>query len=131
MPLNSDQSKSYLAQILRILNNFRTNSDTVSGYSKSITDTAVHDVLPAVVGGKNCITHILVTNAHATNGTLVDIVEETSGTILYTGYAAPAGGGFSVTLPTPLIQPTAGKKIQAQCGTNTTSTTVSISGYKI
>lgn len=104
----------------------------VRGYSKNITDTNAHDVVPAGgLGIKNYINQILVTNEHASVGTLVDIIEETTGTILYTGFAAAGGGGFSVSFPTPLVQDTTNKKIQAQCTTTGSNVTVSISGYKI
>jgi hypothetical protein len=106
-------------------------NNPVSGYAKNIVNTTATDVLAAGGAGvKNYITQILVTNASTSVGTLVDIVEETSGTVLYTGYAGPEGG-FSVSFTTPLVQGTANKKIQAKCVTTGADVTVSISGYKI
>lgn len=101
------------------------------GYKKNITDTTAQEVLPAGGNGiKNYITQILVTNASTSVGTVVDIIEETSGDILCTGYAAPEGG-FSVSLPTPKIQSTANKAIQAKCTTTGANVYVDITGYKV
>lgn len=103
----------------------------VSGATASIVNTTATDII-AAPGANNFIyvTHIIVTNGHATVGTYVNITEETSGTILYTGFAAANGGGFSVTLPVPVKMPTANKKLQATCVTTGSDVRVSASGYK-
>ncbi len=120
------------ASLTSIMNNPLNPLAPVRGYFKNITDNTAHDLLAAGGAGvKNYITQILVTNEHATVGTLVDIIEETSGDILYTGYAAPIGGGFSISFPTTLVQLTSNKKVQAICATTGANVTVSISGYKI
>jgi hypothetical protein len=111
--------------------NYINRTNFTKGFAKNIATTNATDVLVAPgASAYNFITHIIVTNAHATVGTLVDIVDETSGDVLYTGYAAPGGGGFSITLPTPIRQNTSNKKVQAKCGTAGADVTVSISGYK-
>jgi hypothetical protein len=102
----------------------------VSGYTAAIIDLTATDVIVAPgVGLFNYITQILVTNSHATVGTLVTIQTE-DGTGLYAGYAAPAGGGFSVSFVVPIKMPVANKKLQAICGTTGANVYVSASGYK-
>lgn len=103
--------------------------ETTKGYAKSITDTTLTEVLPGAGAGlKNYINQILVTNASTTVGTIVDIIEETTGDIIATGYASPEGG-FSASYPTAQPQSTANKKIYAQCTTTGASVTVSVAGY--
>jgi hypothetical protein len=100
-----------------------------SGYTAAIIDLTATDVIVAPgVGLFNYITQILVTNSHATVGTLVTIQTE-DGTGLYAGYAAPAGGGFSVSFVVPIKMPVANKKLQAICGTTGANVYVSASGY--
>lgn len=102
----------------------------VSGYTAAIIDLTATDIIVAPgVGLFNYITQILVTNSHATVGTLVTIQTE-DGTGLYAGYAAPAGGGFSVSFVVPIKMPVANKKLQAICGTTGANVYVSASGYK-
>jgi hypothetical protein len=104
----------------------------VSGYipSPGITGVVATDVIVAPgVGLFTYITQILVTNSNATVGTLVTIQTE-DGTGLYAGYAAPAGGGFSVSFTVPIKMPVANKKLQAICTTTGANVYVSASGYK-
>jgi hypothetical protein len=101
-----------------------------SGLTAAITGVAATDVIVAPgVGLFTYITQVLVTNSHATVGTLVTIQTE-DGTGLYAGYAAPAGGGFSVSFTVPIKMPVANKKLQAICGTTGANVYVSASGYK-
>jgi hypothetical protein len=72
------------------------------------------------------ITQLLVTNAHATVGTVVNI-QDGSGKI-YVGYAAPAGGGFSINFPTPL-ETVGGSTIEVTCNTTGSSIYVSANGF--
>jgi len=100
-------------------------------YAKNITTTTEADIVQAGgIGVKNYINQILVTNGSSSTGTIVDIIEHTTGLVLYTGYAA-ANGGFSVSLPTPLVQSTANTKLQAKCTTAGADVTVSVNGFKI
>jgi hypothetical protein len=101
----------------------------VSGLTTPITDLIARDVIVAPGAGLfTYVTQVLVTNSHATVGTLVTIQTE-DGTGLYAGYAAPAGGGFSVSFTVPIKMPVANKKLQAICGTTGANVYVSASGY--
>jgi hypothetical protein len=101
----------------------------VSGLTTPITDLIARDVIVAPGAGLfTYVTQVLVTNSHATVGTLVTIQTE-DGTGLYAGYAGPAGGGFSVSFTVPIKMPVANKKLQAICGTTGANVYVSASGY--
>jgi hypothetical protein len=101
----------------------------VSGLTTPITDLIARDVIVAPGAGLfTYVTQVLVTNSHATVGTLVTIQTE-DGTGLYAGYAAPAGGGFSVSFTVPIKMPVANKKLQAICTTTGANVYVSASGY--
>ena len=101
----------------------------VSGYTAAITGVAATDVIIAPgVGLFTYVTQILVTNSDATVGTLVTI-QTSSGIGLYAGYAAPAGGGFSVSFPVAIKMPIDDEKLQAICTTTGANVYVSASGY--
>ena len=101
--------------------------DLVSGCTAAMTGTGNVEVIAAQGAGvKLYITHILVTNSHATVGTVVEIKNDT--TVVYRGYAAALGGGFAVTLPVPLVL-TANKALQAANVTNGSNTYVCASGW--
>jgi len=119
--LASDQSTLNVTQVERT---------GTSGYTAAITGVVATDVIVAPGAGLfTYITQVLVTNSHATVGTLVTIQTE-DGTGLYAGYAAPAGGGFSVSFTVPIKMPVANKKLQAICTTTGANVYVSASGYK-
>lgn len=100
----------------------------VAGKTAAITDTTRTAVLAAPGAGvRNYVTHLLITNSHATVGTYVKIEDGT--TEIYGGYAAPAGGGFSVTLPAPL-RLSANAALNVTCGTTGANVYASASGYK-
>ena len=118
--LASDQSTLNVTQVERT---------GVSGFTGAITGVAATDVIAAPgVGLFTYITQILVTNSHASVGTLVTIQTE-DGTGLYAGFAASAGGGFSVSFPVAIKMPVANKKLQAICGTTGANVYVFASGY--
>jgi len=101
----------------------------VQGVTAAITGTTVAEVLAAGGAGiRNYVTSLTVTNSHATVGTLVEIRDGTT-TVIFRGYAAPAGGGFSVTFPVPL-KGTANTAINAYNITTGSNTYVSASGFK-
>jgi hypothetical protein len=102
----------------------------VSGYNANISTTSPVDIIAAVPAKTIYITQILVTNAHATVGTAV-YVRDDLGTKVYVGYAAPAGGGFSASFPTPLKMPAVGQKVQAVCVTSGADVYVSINGFAV
>jgi len=100
----------------------------VSGKTAAITDTTNTQVLAAAGAGvRNYVTTILVTNSHATVGTLVKIND--GSTEIFSGYAAAAGGGFAISLVSPL-RGTANTAVNAQCGTTGANVYVSATGYK-
>jgi len=102
----------------------------VKGATSDITDTTDTQVIAAQGAGvKIYVTHILVTNGDADTGTFVNIKDGSGGTTIYTGYAASGGGGFSVTLPVPIVT-TANTGLYAGCATTGATVRVSASGYK-
>ena len=107
------------------------NANEVHGTSGAITGTTATQVIPAQgASQKIYVTSLLVTNSHATVGTLVTIQDD-AGTpvVLWAGYAAPVGGGFALTFPTPLPT-TANQKLMAICGTTGANVYVSANGFK-
>lgn len=106
-------------------------SDFVSA-NVTITDNADHDLIAAQGAGVRIyLTSIIVTNAHATVGTLVTIKDDTAGgtNILCQGYAAAVGGGFALSFPNP-PSTNENKKLIAVCGTNGATVYVSVHGQK-
>lgn len=100
----------------------------VSGVTAAITGTGDTSVIAAQGAGVRLyITSIIVTNSHASVGTVVNIKDDT--TTILTGYAAAAGGGFVITLPAPL-RLTANKALQAANATTGSNTYVTAIGYK-
>lgn len=115
------------AQVIRP---YSLHENLVSGATAAITDTTSTSVVASAgASTRNYITSVLVTNSHATVGTLVTITDGSGGTALYRGYAAPAGGGFAVSFPTPL-RGSASTAVHAVCGTTGSNVYVSASGYK-
>ena len=107
-------------------------SDSTFANVGPITDTAEHELIPAQGAGlKIYVTSVLVTNAHATVGTLVTIKDNSDGGhgVLCWGYAAAVGGGFALDFPggRPCGD---NKKLVAVCGTNGASVYISVSGLK-
>lgn len=107
------------------------NANVVYGTSGAITGTTSTQVIASQgASTKIYVTSLLVTNSHATVGTLVTIQDDAaSPVVLFAGYAASAGGGFSITFPTP-IPTTANQKLMAVCGTTGTNVYVSAAGFK-
>lgn len=106
-------------------------ANVVVGHTADITNTTATTVIAAPGASLHIyLTHILIQNSHATVGTWVNVTEETSGTVLYTVYAGPLGGGASITLPVPIQVPTANKALQVTCVTTGSNVRASASGYK-
>ena len=100
----------------------------ISGVTAAIVDTTRTQVIAAQSAGiRTYVTHLIVTNSHASVGTLVTI--ENGTTALYRGYAAPMGGGFSIVFPTP-IKTSAATALNVSCETTCANVYVSASGYK-
>lgn len=98
----------------------------ISGVTSVISGTASVLVLAAAPGAqRNYISQLLVTNAAAV-GTFVDIVD--GGSVIYSGYAAASGGGFSASFNPPLKQPTQVQAIYTATRAQA-SVIVSASGY--
>lgn len=97
-----------------------------------ITDDVAHDLIEAQGAGVRIfLTSIVVTNAHATVGTLVTIKDDTTGgtNILCRGYAAAAGGGFALSFPNP-PSTNENKKLIAVCETTGATVYISAVGQK-
>lgn len=100
----------------------------VKGKTAAITDTTRTAVIAAQGAGvKLYITHIAVTNGDTETGTYVAIEDGTSE--IYGGWAAANGGGFSYTLPVPLVL-TANTALNVTCGTTGATVYACASGYK-
>jgi hypothetical protein len=104
--------------------------NATSGATSDITNTTSTSVIAAQGAGiKTYITSILVMNSHATVGTWVNITDGSGGTVLATGYAAPAGGGWTL-YPTPGIATTANTAVHAVCVTTGANVRVTVAGFK-
>lgn len=105
---------------------YAPTTSLVSGVTSIMTGTASVLVLAAAAGGqRNYVTQILVTNGAAT-ATFVDVVD--NGAIIYSGYAAASGGGFSASFPAPLRQPSTVSALYTATRAQA-SVIVSMSGY--
>ncbi len=100
----------------------------VVGVTSAITDTTSTSTIAAQGSGvRTYITSILVTNSHATVGTFVKILD--GSTIVWEGWAAAAGGGFSQSFSVPL-RGTANTAVNCQAVTTGANFICSIAGYK-
>lgn len=106
-----------------------TMPDKLQQYTSpsDITDTADDAVFSAVASTKHYITQFSAMNTHATVGTWVYLKD--GSTVIYSGYCAPAGGGFVVTFPTPLVG-TANTAINVANATTGAATRVNVSGFQ-
>ena len=93
----------------------------------AITDTA-DDVVKTSAGAglRNFVTSLTVINSHATVGTVVELKD--GSTVIHRGYAAPLGGGYTVTFPMAL-KGSAATAVNVACVTTGSNTYVSASGY--
>ncbi len=107
-----------------VLTLYAPTASLVSGVTSVITGTAAASLLATAPGAqRNYVTNILVTNAAAV-GTFVDIVDGAN--VLYSGYAAASGGGFSTT---PLLkQPTLAAALEVKTRSQA-SVIVAATGY--
>lgn len=108
---------------------YTLTANFISGCTAAvITDTSASQLIAAQAAGVRIyVTSLLVTNSDATVGTQVEIRDGTT-TVLWAGYAAPLGGGFSCTFPVPL-KGTAATALNAYCITTSSETRVSVAGY--
>jgi hypothetical protein len=107
-----------------------THDQHVDG-TANFTGTTVADIIAAAGAGvRIAVTGILVTNAHATVGTKVNIRD--GATVKAVGYAAAAGGGFTFANGgLPIFISTANTAVRAVPVTTGSDIDVTISGYKI
>lgn len=98
-----------------------------AGPTGGITDTA-DDAIQAAGGAgvRHYLTALTVVNSHATVGT--EVVIKDGSTVIHRGYAAAAGGGYTLTFPTPL-RGTAATALNVACITTGSATVVSASGF--
>lgn len=98
-------------------------------FATAVVDTTSTPVIGAsgTTGIRNYVTSLTITNAHATVGTLVKLLD--GATLLWQGYAAPGGGGMTVNFPTPL-KGSGNTAINAQAVITGASLMVSASGYR-
>lgn len=107
---------------------YSTPASFVSGVTSVLTGTGLTSVISAAgTNIKNYVTHVLVTNA-ASAGTFVDI-KDGGGNVLYSGYAAGSGGGFSSHIYPPIVGST-NKSIDAQPRVQA-SIIVAMTGYTL
>lgn len=99
----------------------------VKGVSSALTNTTAADVI-AAPGASIClnITSISVCNEHATQGTAVEILDDT--TVIDVIPARHEWGGGIKTYPSPM-KLTANKALKAKCRTSGANVTVSAQGY--
>ena len=104
------------------------NPNTPLDGTVNLTDTTAQNVLAASAAGHRIlVTHMVVTNAHATIGTKVEIRSGT--TVRYRNYAAPIGGGWSLEGRIFVGEP--GEAITARNVTTGADVDVSMSGFYI
>lgn len=112
-------------QIIRL---YAKSTNFISGTTAAITDTTQTELIAAQGSGvKSYLTHIMVTNASDTVGTYVQIQDDD--TVVYQGYAAPLGGGFSITLPVPFVG-SDDTAWNVQCVTTGANVIANASGFK-
>ncbi|HOD79958.1 MAG: hypothetical protein BWX88_02756 [Planctomycetes bacterium ADurb.Bin126] len=96
----------------------------------AITDTTSTSIIAAQGAGVRAyVTDLVISNSHATVGTVVKITDGSGGTVLFQCYCAPAGGGVSHRFAVP-IKTTANTALHAVCVTTGSSVYVTANGYK-
>lgn len=100
----------------------------VSGRATATDTTSTSLIAAPAAGLRNYITQITVWNSSATN-TYIKIQDGSGGTELY-DIPAPTLGGATLTLPTPLRQPTTATAIYFAANASANAVFISASGYK-
>ncbi len=129
---NTPWQRAVLVLLSKIAGTPTSEQTEVSGDSGAITGNSAVVVIATPGANLNLyITSILVTNSHATQGTLVSF-QDVDGNAVEgaTGYAAPTGGGYTVTLPTPIKVSKVNSGLYVICGTSGANVYVSAVGYK-
>lgn len=128
---NSSNNSDIIADKVAVIADQTGKGNNIYGSTAAITGTLDTDVI-AAQGGTYYIyvTNLLVTNSHATVGTVVELIDDFDNQVIYRGYAAPAGGGFVASFPTPLKVKTLNSKLQVRCITTGSNVYVSAVGFK-
>lgn len=101
-----------------------------NGTANYTTSTAADLIAAAGAGVRIAVTSVLVTNAHATVSTKVEIRDGT--TVKIQGYAVAAGGGFALSAGgRPLFISTANTAVTGRAVTTGSDIDISVSGYRI
>jgi hypothetical protein len=109
---------------------YTLHENLLSGATAVITGTASTEVIAAQAASTRIyVTSLTVVNSDASVGTVVALTDGSGGTVLHRGYAAAAGGGYTITFPTPL-RGSAATALHAICATTSAEVYVSASGYK-
>lgn len=115
---------------IKVTNTISQTETLTSGTTSDITDTTVTSLLVAPgIGYRNLITHLIIQNSHASQGTWVQIKDGSAGTVLYNIYCASGGAGASITFPSPIKQ-LENTALYVVCGTSGANVRASASGYK-
>lgn len=110
---------------------YATKGNELQGVTGVITTTASTPLIQSPSLTEYVyLTSLLVTNSHATQGTVVQLINTADDTIVWAGYAAPAGGGFAITFPTPLKACSPDWGVEVKCLTAGASVIVSAVGFK-
>ena len=110
--------------------NLHYNNVVYSG--GTLTTSGVISFIPATASNYTYITDVMVTCSHATVGSVVQILEGSTitGNVLWLGYAAPAGGGFSHSFSMPRRTSNTNIEISARALTTASNVEVNINGFK-
>ena len=110
---------------------YANSASFVSGVTTALINTTSTSLVSAPGAGlRNYITHVIATNSGSVTGTFVNLRDGNAGTVIYAAYAAKDGGGFSISFPVPLRQPSSASPLHVSCTTTGGSVIVSASGYK-
>jgi len=106
----------------------------VYGNSAELNDTnaaAVSGMGAPGAGLHNYITEVTIGNSNATVGTMVELLDGSTGAVIRRFPAAANYGGASITFPVPIKQPTANEALYCRCvtATPTDGVYVGVSGY--
>lgn len=93
-----------------------------------VNTTGITIKAAAGAGIRNYITCLSIINGHATTGTDVQIRDGASGTVLWRGYAYPAGGGVREVFSVPLRGST-NTLLEVACGTTASAVYVNVQGF--
>jgi hypothetical protein len=101
-----------------------------SGVTAAMTGTTSTSLIAAPGANlRNYVTQLVCTNSHASVGTFVLVQDGSGGTTIYNAYAAAVGGGFALTFPAPLRQPTLNTALYVQDVTTGANVICSASGF--